>query len=189
MASGPANVYNTSTLTRCIRIPMSSVASNLQHYIGNLLANKLDGKCSAEGFIQPGSIKVLSYSSGHVIGDYIEFQTVFECMIANPVEGQNIACVVENVTKAGIKCKVDMDVSPLVVFVARDHHFMDSYFSSINEGEHIMIEVIGQRYELNDPYISIIANLVESKKSQEHKKTAKSKPHAQKTPIMIQENA
>jgi len=84
---------------------------------------------------------------------------------------------------------VDLDVSPLVVFVARDHHFMDSYFSSISEGEHVTIEVIGQRYELNDPYISVIASLVESKASLGHKKKARARNQQPKTPITIQENA
>ena len=181
------NVYNYATLTRCVRIPMSSVSSDLQNILVGIIANKLDSKCCAEGFIQPGSIHIISYSSGQIYGDKVEFQIVFECMIANPVEGQKISCVVENITKAGIKCKIDLDISPLVIFIARDHHFMNAYFSSITEGDHVLIEVIGQRYELNDPYISIIANLIESKASHEHKKTYKSKKAKQ--PITIQENA
>ena len=191
MASVPAGVYNSAVLTRCIRVPMRYVASGLQEYIGRLLGDNLDGKCAAEGFIHPGSVKVISHSSGRVTGDNIEFQAVFECMIANPVEGQHIACVVQNVTKAGIKCTVDLELSPLVVFVARDHHFMDSYFSSISEGDHVVIDVIGQRYELNDPYISVIASLVETKSLHEHKKSSKAKAKRQqpKPSITIQENA
>jgi CTP synthase (UTP-ammonia lyase) len=38
---------------------------------------------------------------------------------------------------------------------------MSSYFNSVKENDNIKIKVIGQRYELNDKYISIIASLVE----------------------------
>ena len=58
----------------------------------------------------------------------------------------------------------------LEVFVARDHHYKSTYFNSIKEGEKIRIRVIGQRYELNDKYISIIAELVEPKQVKTLKK-------------------
>ena len=168
---GPlGNVYNSATLTRSISISMSTIGSNLEHRLNSILSSQLEGKCCADGFIQPNSIKIISYSSGMIRDEFVEFQTVFECMIANPVEGQTISCIVENVTKAGIKCKIEMDVSPLIIFVARDHHFMNAYFSSIGEGDIVTVKVIGQRYELNDPYISVIATLIESKASSEHKK-------------------
>ena len=179
------NVYNSATLTRSICIPMRTIASGLDSRINSILGSQLEGKCCADGFIQPSSIKLISYSSGNIHEDVVEYQTVFECMIANPVEGQVIACVVENVTKAGIKCRIDMETSPLVVFVARDHHFMNTYFSSITEGDHVMVKVIGQRYELNDPYISVIATLIESKASNEHKK----KHRQSKQPKIVLETA
>ena len=77
-----------------------------------------------------------------------------------------IECIVENVTKAGIKARVDEDISPLIIFIARDHHFGNDYFSKIDssaitEVVKIKIRVIGQRYELNDSQISVIAELTE----------------------------
>jgi hypothetical protein len=38
------------------------------------------------------------------------------------------------------------------------------YFSTIEEGSKFTARVIGQRFELNDKYVSIIAELVEPKK-------------------------
>jgi DNA-directed RNA polymerase subunit E'/Rpb7 len=179
------NVYSSATLTRSICISMGTIGSNLEQRLNSILSSQLEGKCCADGFIQHGSIKIISYSSGMIRDEFVEFQTVFECMIANPVEGQTISCIVENVTKAGIKCKVDMDISPLIIFVARDHHFMNAYFTSIGEGDVITVKVIGQRYELNDPYISVIATLIESKASTEHKKKRR-KP---KQPKIVLETA
>ena len=81
----------------------------------------------------PDSVNVISYSSGTVEGSDIIFQVVFECNIIHPVEGMLISCEVENITKAGIKAKIPGEVSPLVIFVARDHNFNTSKFNNVNE--------------------------------------------------------
>ena len=48
-----------------------------------------------------------------------------------------------------------------MVFIARDHHIKSKYYSTIKENNLITVRVIGQRFELNDSYISIIAELIE----------------------------
>jgi len=53
--------------------------------------------------------------------------------------------------------------SPLIIFIARDHHHQSKYFSTRKEGDIINIKIIGQRFELNDKYISVIATLIEPK--------------------------
>jgi hypothetical protein len=91
----------------------------------------------------------------------IEFQTVFTCKVCHPVEGMLIECTSKTITKAGIHAQViDRDIVPVTVFVARDHHNMDKYFQSIQENANILVKVIGIRYELNDPYICVLAKLV-----------------------------
>ena len=75
-----------------------------------------------------------------------------------------IHCTIKNITKAGIRAEIAGDISPVVIFIARDHQYQSKYFAEKKEGEEIYIKVIGQRFELNDKYISIIATLVEPKK-------------------------
>jgi len=84
-------------------------------------------------------------------------------MICHPVEGMKIECVSKTITKAGIHAEVvDMnEVVPVVVFIARDHHNTDKYFNTVKENMDIVIKVIGVRYELNDPYICVIGQLIE----------------------------
>jgi hypothetical protein len=50
-----------------------------------------------------------------------------------------------------------------VVFIARDHNYNNEQFSDVNVGDKFNVRVIGQRFELNDKYISIIAELVKPK--------------------------
>ena len=44
--------------------------------------------------------------------------------------------------------------------MARDHHH-SHYFSSVKINDKINVRVIGQRFELNDKYVSVIAELIE----------------------------
>lgn len=159
------NIYTRSLITRSISIPIVSVGKNIQETIEKFVSLNYEGKCVVEGFIKPNSCKIVTHSSGIIRGINIVFEVVFECQICCPVEGMLIQCVAKNITKAGIRAESsDETPSPIVVFVTRDHHYMMQYFSTIEEGSKFTARVIGQRFELNDKYVSIIAELVEPKK-------------------------
>ena len=176
---------NKSQLSRKVTIHMKNIGDNIKSILDIKLLQELEGKCSIEGFIMPSSINVISYSSGTVEGSHITFHVVFECNIVNPVEGMLISCEVENITKAGIKAKIPGELSPLIIFVARDHNFMEHKFNNINEKDTIIVKVIGQRYELNDNYISVIAEIKDKLNDEKSKvKDDKSKPETNNKKII-----
>ena len=73
----------------------------------------------------------------------------------------NLNCIAKNITKAGIRAESsDEQPSPYVLFVARDHYYASEYFNGIEENEKFVARVIAQRFELNDKYVSVIAELV-----------------------------
>jgi len=86
-------------------------------------------------------------------------------MICHPVEGMLIECDVKTITKAGIHAEVTDNVGaiPITAFIARDHHFNDRTFADIKENAKIVVRVVGVRFELNDPYICVLGQLVEKK--------------------------
>jgi DNA-directed RNA polymerase subunit E'/Rpb7 len=160
------SIYSKCLITRKIVLNINVIGKNLKETIeANIKAN-YEGKCIVEGYIKQGSTNIITYSSGLIErGNIISFEVVFECEICFPVEGMLILCSVKNITKAGIRAESATDIpSPIVVFVAKDHHFNSSHFSEVNEGDKITVKVIGQRFELNDKYISIIGELVREKK-------------------------
>ena len=56
---------------------------------------------------------------------------MFECLICRPVEGQAIKVKAKNITKAGIRAiYAKEEISPITVFVARDHHYNSVDFQS-----------------------------------------------------------
>ena len=159
------NIYTRSLITRSISLQMVNIGKNIQQTIERFIIENYEGKCVVEGFIKVGSCKIITYSSGLIKGTNIGFEVVFECRICCPVEGMLIQCIAKNITKAGIRAESsDETPSPIVVFVTRDHHSMVQHFATIEEGNKFTARVIGQRFELNDKYVSIIAELVEPKK-------------------------
>ena len=155
-------VYIKSLLAIKTVLSIKEVGKNVKQNLEKKIVSQIENKCIVEGFIQPKSVKIISYSSGNIISDLIEFHVVYECMIAHPVEGMLMEAECKTITKAGIHAQVvDEDGNiPITVFVAKDHHHIDQLFNSIVENDKITVSVIGTRYELNDPYICVISKLV-----------------------------
>ena len=158
-------IYTRTLVSKPVTLEMKYVGTNIRTVLEEKVRGIYEGKCCLEGFIKPGSINVINYSSGMIKGSDVIFEVVFECQTAFPVEGQLIHCVAKNITKAGIRGEsISETPSPFVVFIARDHQVENPLFTDIKEEDDFMAKVIGQRFELNDSYISIIAELVNKTK-------------------------
>jgi DNA-directed RNA polymerase subunit E'/Rpb7 len=157
-------VYNKSVLDTKVVLSITEIGKNIKTNLESKIISKIGGKCITEGYIKPGSINIINYSSGSVNGDIVEYHVLFECMICLPVEGMLIECTSKTITKAGIHAQViDEDGNmPVTVFVARDHHHIDDRFLSVKENTKITVRVIGIRFELNDKCICAIANLTDN---------------------------
>jgi DNA-directed RNA polymerase subunit E'/Rpb7 len=168
-------IYSRGLITRKIVLPINTIGKNIREVIEQNIQNTFEGKCIAEGYIKPESSKIITYSSGTIDrGNYVSFEIVFECDVCFPVEGMLIQCVAKNITKAGIRAESANEFpSPVIVFIAKDHHYNVANFADIKEGDKITARVIGQRFELNDKYISIIGELVKEKDPQKFKQPSK----------------
>ena len=160
----PRSVYSLSQITKSISLPISAIGKGLYQTIERTIAAMVEGKCIVEGFVKTDSVRVITYSSGLVKADSVLFNVVFECSVCYPVAGMLMNCVARNITKAGIRAESSEETpSPFVLFIARDHYYASDYFNSIEEKEKFTARVIAQRFELNDKYVSIIAELVPQK--------------------------
>lgn len=158
------NVYSRSLITQSLSLPITAVGQTLKQTLETTVISMVEGKCIVEGYVKPGSVKIITYSSGVVKGDKILFEIVYECEVCFPVAGMLLNCIAKNITKAGIRAESQDGIpSPFVLFIARDHYFANDYFNSIKENENFIARVIAQRFELNDKYISIIAEIVNPK--------------------------
>ena len=158
------SVYARNMISSKVHLKMSEVGDETKQNLEKKIVRRTDGKCIPEGFVRPDSVKIISYSSGVVKMNLIEFQVVFECLICNPTEGQIVECTTKTITKAGIHAEVMTDGKyiPMKIFLARDHNYSNRTFGNIKENDTISVRIIGKRFELNDPYIVAIASFVES---------------------------
>jgi hypothetical protein len=155
------NIYTTVLLSDKIYVDFWKVNSLIFNLLEDAIKNKVEGVCINEGFVKPSSVKLVSHSSGELSADFVVFHIVYECMVANTAESMEIDCIVKYITKVGIRAEIDDVVSPFVIFIARDHNFENDAYSEVKENDNVKIRVIGQRYELNNKFISVIAEFLQ----------------------------
>ena len=157
---GKMSLYIKNIISKKLTVPIKYVGINIKSVLEKILADNFEGKCCIEGYVKHDSVKIITYSCGNITGNLAIFTVVFEFLVCNPPHGMRISCAVKNITNAGILARVDDGIySPVNIFIARDHHYNIPYFSELNVGDIIMVRVIGQRFELNDTFVSVIAEL------------------------------
>jgi len=155
-------LYTQILITRTIPVNINNIGNKIKETLEKAIATQIEGKCIVEGYIKPNTTEIITFSSGLIKGEHVIFEVVFKCDVCSPVEGMNIKCIAKHINKAGIRAEVNEKPSPLIIFIARDHNYTSPLFSQVKENDELKIRVIGQRFELNDKYISIIAELLES---------------------------
>ena len=172
-------IFSSAICTTHVVIPITAVGKNIAFVLSQYVSNKYEGYCIVEGYVKPGSVNIITHSSGEVIGQDVKFEVVYQIQVCHPVEGMIVDCLIKNITKAGIRAEIpNYDATPMVIFIARDHHFTNEYFNTLKEGENTQVRVIGQRFELNDTFVSVIGELINPKEAKTNmgKKTTKEKP-------------
>ena len=169
-------VYIPSILTTKLVVHISEIGKNIKQNLEKKLVQKISNKCIPEGYVKPQSVKIQSYSAGLVpMSANITYIVIYECMVCYPVEGMIIETKVKNITKAGFRCEVidESGNTPIIAFIIREHNITNQHFNSVKEEDTINIRVIGVTFELNDPYISVIGELVEKTNKKEESKQPK----------------
>lgn len=163
------DIYIPTMVSKKVVLPFNAIGRNIRNILERHLAHAHEGKCNAEGYVRPGSTQLLAHSSGDLTDNAaVSFEVMYEYQACNPVEGMLIACVVQTVTQAGLQAHIVPEPSPLTVFVSRDHHYSNPKFSKIKAGDEIVVRVIGQHFELNDPSVSVIGELTQSNREKPH---------------------
>jgi len=170
-----ASLFEQKQIHRNITVPFYKISrtKNVAEILNRELSNKLEGKCSVEGYICPSSIKIIQHSCGRLHGGNIIFDVDIECLVCLPNEHTKIACVAKTITQAGIRAVAKGlqpgSVSPIEVFISRDMNMniknAAEIFLSVKEGDMLVVEIIGRRFVLNDTHVTIIAILQELTKS------------------------
>ena len=68
--------------------------------------------------------------------------------------------VFEKIKTAENKCLYCSEELIINYKVGRDHHYNNTEFNNIKEDDIIQVKIVGMRFELNDTYVSVIAELI-----------------------------
>jgi DNA-directed RNA polymerase subunit E'/Rpb7 len=160
-AAKTAAPYTKSLLNIRIALAITEIGNHIKDRLTKKIAALVEGRCIEHGYVMPASVVLMTHSSGTVFGDTIEFNAIYECYVCFPVEGLRLDAIARTITKAGIHAEVvdSQGNTPITVFIAREHHHSETHFASVSESDTIKATVIGARFELNDPYICVIASL------------------------------
>jgi len=166
------NTINEKIYIKCDDLK-SYNSNNISTNIKKLISNKFGNKCQKYGLLIKDSIKIIErsigeFNDGH-FNSSISYNVTFEAKICNPPEGIIIQCTAVSSNKMGVLACVgeNLNDSPLVILLARQHHIDNKLFKAIKEGKQIYALVIGKKFDLNDKQISIVgklSNLSEYKK-------------------------
>lgn len=168
------HIYNKELVTFKVCIPFTKIQKDMNKIFFNYAKYNIVGKCHKEGYISPSFIKVMKYTSGNMQASNVYFDVVYEFDVFYPCEDMEIDCYVQSFTKIGIKAIVNKNekLNPCVIFASQAHNeelFMNEGVENdegemnsdtMKEGDKIKIKVLGSRFEINDPYISLLGKII-----------------------------
>jgi DNA-directed RNA polymerase subunit E'/Rpb7 len=173
-------LYTPQLVHSKVQIPFADIGSYstqgnnhdkiIENYFKDYARKHLVNKCHKEGYISSSPFKIVSYSAGKSIHTNVIYDVVFEFKVCYPHEGMIIQCIIQSITKIGIKAVVDNDEyeNPIVVFASHLHNkniFQNSdddgggADKGFKEGQIIQVKVLGFRFEINDPSIYVLAEI------------------------------
>lgn len=128
--------------------------TDIEGFLLNKLASRIENKCTRHGFLLPGTLKVLSCSKGYVekgrfTGDIV-FHMQAEGKVLNPPAGVMIEGDVIRKNKMGMYISYK---DAIRIILPRDLHIGDDTFESVQVGQKVRAEIQKSRFQVNDPYI------------------------------------
>jgi len=118
------------------------------------LSTNMEGRCSKNGYVLAGTVKILSRSMGAMekgrFTGNILFHVQAEATVLNPSDGTILEGEVIRKNKMGMYVSY-MDA--IRVIIPRDLYIGDEGYDAVQIGESIQVEIKKSRFQVNDPYI------------------------------------
>ena len=136
--------------------------------IDSLLEKKakqlIENKCSEQGFVVPGTIKLISRSMGYFeaarfTGD-ANYYLKLEGKVVYPADGIRVVCEVIRKNKMGLYADYN---NAIRIQVPRDLHVGSEEYEEVEVGDIIEVELKRSKFQINDPYILASAIFITKK--------------------------
>ena len=118
------------------------------------LKERLEQRCSPHGYVLPGTLEILTRSTGMVdsgrfSGDWA-FLVKAKGSVLNPPEGSLVEVEVLKSNKMGVYAVYE---NAIRLMVPRDLHLGDEEFDALKVGDRIKVEIQKSRFQLRDQFI------------------------------------
>ena len=160
-----AFLYRKSVLEARILIDPSVDCSDCNAVQSQLMQilQKMEGSCSAVGFVCHQSVAIVSVSAGVIRDGKVEFLVVFECTVVLPAIHDKIECRVISISKGGIRSVVEyMGEISVTAYIYRDVCLQQNqmkHFNDIKVGDIIRVEVLAVQCRLHSQFITVTASI------------------------------
>lgn len=157
--------YSLNIVSARANLFPSQLDNNIDTHLSHTIKQKLEKRCTKDGYVRPGSVVIVSRSLGLVRGCHFNGQITFdvECVadICRPHKGDQFVCTIQNINKMGLLAKAGDD-GELHVYVVIQHHNNAAFFDDPRMKEHtrILVEVVGVKAKMNDTRVVVIAKMV-----------------------------
>ena len=169
------NIYTRQLVDYKIVIPFNKFTKLIDEYIIDYAKKNICNKCYKQGYISDKNIKIINKTAPMLENSQLNYNVLYEFDVFSPYEGLQLYVKVNSITKIGIKAIIteDNNKNPTVVFASRMHNdhiimndeesneeVIDMNKKTVSIGDIIKVNVIGHRYEINDPSIYILGIII-----------------------------
>lgn len=158
-----SELYEKQLIHEKICVPFNKIGNDIETYFISYLETYIVGKCRNEGYIHPNTkenqCSVVKYSAGLLKDTNVLYDVIFEVYLFLPYEFMELKCIIKNINNIGIRGILMEKNNPINIFISKEYN-KDKNFDIYKENDVIDVKVLGHRFELNDPFINVIAEII-----------------------------
>jgi DNA-directed RNA polymerase subunit E'/Rpb7 len=158
-------LYSTCQIIEVVSVEFSKNEINMTNYFKRYARDNIENRCRSEGYVKNNSCIIKKYSAPIIKENFCIYNVTYEFLVCNPDINNIYKCKIMKLTKIGIRGVISYHNNPIVFYISREHNTSIN-FDDYKEEDEISVRIIGKRFQLNDPYIEVIGEIVlETKES------------------------
>lgn len=175
------NIFFKSIVSERVKLKPSELHRDYKDVILEKLKAACEGKCTRNGYVKRGSIRLHKVSAGRIetisLNGDVNFVVLYQCEICNPAQGDVIKSTVVNTNKLGVLShsgttinsgmidpisgeEIKKFVPVIQILVPRQLFVSDVDLDRVSIGDTINVEVLGKKFKLNGKKIHVTARAV-----------------------------
>lgn len=138
-------------------------AADIDSFLLEKMRKQLEGKCSTQGYVKPGSVKILARSMGQAEHGRFTGVFIFHCKISIDCllayADQTVECRILKMNKLGgyaLLVEEDQVLEAMRILIPRDLHLGNVEFDALQSGSTVRARILRSRFQANDPFIQAV---------------------------------